>query len=595
MPKIKKNLDGVKPLLGQRVVSDSIAPRGGQRQVPTEYRTLKRPGKNRSSCLWLLFLLFLAAVAGFYYWSQRPTTKIDKSLEMTVTGPQEIISGDQASYLVKYKNIDVVTLQKLELSVKWPDGFYFDSADKEAADINATTWNLEDLAPGQEVSLEIKGQLVGNKDELLSALFAMQYQPANFHSDFTVKQSIDTKIIDNKLSLNIEAVDKTMVSTDQEIKVVCKNLTNEAITGLFLDILYPDDLDMASVDPQKNGQYWQIDLQPNEEKSILVKGIFGKDSRRDQQIVAEIGSLVNDKFRRLARAEKNTMVVNPQFNINLTINNRNDNQVVNWGDVLRYQLELTNDSETDLSDVSVTALLDGTALDWNSLETVGRRDGSNIIWTKQENNELSNWPKGATKIFTWQIKVVDKPQAERMIDNIVKINIEGLQGWEQVSPTISLTVGESLTFNNGVYWDLAGRRVGSGILPPQVGVETSYLVVWSLPRATGDFDKVVVETTLPPNVAYVSETDVQEGDLNFNTDTRALTWTINKFSDIILPVTASFQIEIKPVADDEGKVLTLLNATTVTARGLEEVEVRSKALKTSDVIANVQGSVGVVQ
>ncbi|PIR07127.1 MAG: hypothetical protein COV55_01710 [Candidatus Komeilibacteria bacterium CG11_big_fil_rev_8_21_14_0_20_36_20] len=595
MAKIKKrSIDSIKraPIRQSSYEAPSVR---RKREVPQEYRTLKKAKKKGGSFLWMLFFLFIAAVAGFFYWSKQAPIIVEKSLEFSVSGPDKIISGDQTVYLIEYKNLDVVSLQQVELDVHWPSGFYFDGATVEPTDENATTWLLSDLAPGETADLKIIGQLVGTKDKELLAVFTLNYQPENFHSDFREKQSVKTKITENKLDLSVEAVDKTLVSTEQEIKVIYRNLTDETLNDLYIDILYPDDFDLVEVDPIKEGDYWAVNLEPEEEKIITIKGSFAPDSQPEQLLVAEIGSMSNDSFRRFSRAEKQFVVVNPQFAVNLEINGKSGSQTVNWGDVLRYQLKITNQSETDIPDVQVTALIDSQVLDWGSLDTIGSYLESNIVWTKEQSEDLALWPVGEERIFTWQVKVVDQVQPERTIENIIKINLEGLSGWEQVERPLLLTVGESVSFNNGAYWDLGGRRVGSGLLPPRVGETTEYLVVWSLNNSTGNFDAVSVETTLPPEVSFSSEVDIQEGELDFDSGTRVLSWSLNNFNNIIFPLTASFMVELVPIEEYRGQTMTLLNATTLSAQGLEDIIIRSRMLKTSDVVADTNEPIGIIQ
>ncbi len=596
MPKVKKDLDSLQSSSLKRVSYENLAIRNSKK-VPEEYRTMKKAKHRGGGCLIFLFILFLAAAAGFYYFSNQQKPHVKDSLELNLENPSEIISGDQATYLVKYKNLDDVALQKMELSVKWPNGFYYDEASQAPRDDSATIWDLPDLAVGQEATLEIKGQLVGNIDDVLKDSFVMQYQPANFNSDFNSKVEVETKIKESKISLTIEGVEKTMVGTEQEFKIKYKNLTKEALPSL-LDILYPDDFTVTSVEPKKDADYWTLDLKAEEEKTIIIKGSFDMDSQPKQLLVVEIGNKVNDKFRRLARAEKNIAVINPSFSVKLQINNKLENQTVNWGDELNYQLEVTNNSESDLSDVKISGLLDGQVVDWDSLviaDNNGQRDNNTIVWDKQKNTELALWPQGLTKTFSWKVKVVAKPIAERMLDNVIKINIEGLDNWEQVQPAVTLTVGENIKFNAGIYWELAGRRVGNGVIPPKVGAETDYLVIWSLISTTGNFNTLKAETNLPPGVEFVSTTDVQEGSFTFDEATRVLSWEISKMKDVILPTTASFTIKISPKLADQGQAMTLLNPITVTAKGLEEVVMRSKMMNTSDVVADSTQSVGIVQ
>lgn len=566
------------------------------KNVPKEYQTFERARRKGNGLLWLIFFLFLFSLGGFIFWTnQKNGPRVQESLNLEVSGSSELVSGDQAVYTIKYKNLDIVPLEKMELDVRWPSGFYLDEASQAAHDSAATTWLLDDLAAGASGELVIKGQLVGQKDEELSAVFSLKYQPQNFHSDFKAKQEVVTKITDNKLELAVQSVDKTLVATEQEIKLTYRNVSPEILKDLNADILYPDDYELNSVEPTKEGDYWIFNLEPGEEKIITLKGSFISESKSKQLVVSEIGTMVEGKFRRLARSEKEITVVNPQFTINLEINGKKNAQAVDWGEVLRYQLEVINDSESELSGVEVSALLDGSALDWETLDTVGQRQDSRIVWTETENSELALWPAGTSRIFTWQLKIVDEKIAERNIDNIIQINLSGLAEWQQISSPLTLIVGEGLTFNSGIYWHLGGRRVGGGLLPPQVGEETQYLVVWSLAEATGDFENVVVETDLPPGVNFVSETDVQAGELSLDEDSQTLTWSIIDFSEEILPLTASFMISIIPGEEQKGSAMTLFNPTTIAAQGQEELILRFKSLKTTDVVANSTEPIGIVQ
>ena len=123
MPKVKKDLDSLQSSSLKRISYENLAIRNSKK-VPAEYRTLKQAKRRGSGCLIFLFILFFASAAGFYYFSSQQKTQTKNSLELSVENPVDIISGDQATYLVKYKNLDNIALQKMELSVKWPNGFY---------------------------------------------------------------------------------------------------------------------------------------------------------------------------------------------------------------------------------------------------------------------------------------------------------------------------------------------------------------------------------------------------------------------------------------------------------------------------------------
>ena len=89
--------------------------------------------------------------------------------------------------------------------------------------------------------------------------------------------------------------------------------------------------------------------------------------------------------------------------------------------------------------------------------------------------------------------------------------------------------------------------------------------------------------------------DIQGGYLDFDLEDRSLTWTMEDFSDMILPLTASFIVRLTPEEENVGQTMTILNATTVDASGIEEVTVRSKAIKTSDVISDSSDPIGIIE
>lgn len=592
----KKDLDAAQ--VAPRRKSSYQAPElrsGRKKEVPNEYRSFKKAPKTHGFLIFFLFLLFASALAGFFYWNNRFSQTETESLTMQVLAPEKIVSGDEVTYKLEYKNSDTVALTQMQLSVYWPTGFYFDSSSVPPVNENAKEWLLSDLGAGQTGILEIKGQLVGNKDENLEAVFTLDYQPANFSSDFSVTSKTNTLITENKLELKIEAVDKTLINTEQEIKVIYKNLSQEKIEDLSLDVLFPDDWKNTKIDPTWEGEFLATSLEPAEEKTITITGNFGADSKSEQALVVEIGKKQDDKLRRLARAEKKISVVSPQFETTLKVNGNSGDIQANWGDELKYQLEVKNTSPSEINDAQVMMDLEGAVLDWDSIETSAKVEEQILTWNKEQDESMGTWPSQETKTFTWKIKVAKDQVTERTIEHALTINIVGLDAWEQTATLSKLSVGDNLTFNNGVYWDLGGRRVGAGLLPPQVDEETSYLAVWSIPKAASSFSKVKISTVLPEQVFFGGETDVSVGDLSLDEETQVLTWTISSFDGGDIPATASFVLTLKPEAADKGKTMTVLDTVTATAKGKEEVVVNTKLISTADIVTNTAGDIGTVK
>lgn len=567
-----------------------------RKNVPAEYRVFTRKKKkNHWGLIFFLALLFAASVSGYYYWNQQYPGFQGESAELSVKGTEQAISGDEVSYDLTYKNNDQVTLTKMELSVQWPDGFYFNQATSEPADQGATTWKLPDLTAGQEAKFNIQGQLVGTKDQEQQIIFRLSYQPENFSSDFQVKQVVTTKITDTKLDLVVTSSDKVLAGQDIEIKAVFKNITKETLFDLQADLTLPPDMEVTSLEPELIEGSWKGDLPSGEEIAITAKGKIFNDATGNQDWIVEIGQIKDDQVRRLMKSVKKMTLVNPNFSIDLKINGRNKDFQSDWGETLNYELSLTNNSGSDLSDVRASVLMDSSILDLGSWQGNGRLEDNKVIFDKTSNDVLANMPAGQQQTFQWSVAITKAEQQGKVsVDNVAQVTLEGLSGWQQTSPLILVSVGEGLSFRQGAYYNLGGQQVGSGQLPPEVGQKTKYLIVWSLDNGNNDFASVNVSAVLPPNVEFSSEGNIDEGSLTYDETARRVSWQLDDFSSLLLPLQATFEIQLTPTKDDLGQVVTLVNQSSVVASGTSEFRTTAGNLRSSQVVSTKSGDVGTV-
>ncbi len=563
-----------------------------QQSVPVSYQTFDR-GPRRHTGLWLVLLLIILGLSGYgyYYWLQNHPTFQGGSATMEVTGDAEILSGDTVTYLVTYHNNDEVKLTDVELDVQWPEGFYFASSTQTAVDVQATTWRLPDLEPGRAADLTISGVLVGDKEQKVDAQFQLNYQPENFNSDFSVKQSVSTLITDTKLAVELRSPDKALPGQPLELVAVMKNTTTNLLKAVQADITLPPDLEIASTSPALTNGSWTGDMKPNETVTITIKGTLASDATRDQNWLLELGQKKEDgSLSHLQKSRKDIVLINPQLSLELKINGHPKDFEADWGDTLSYQLVIKNNSVTDVNGLKIETLMDSGILDVATYQGQGRLDQNKVIWDQGQNIAA-----GQELRLDWTVAIQKQANAGRgTIDSVTQISIAGLEGWKLTSPLIIASVGQGLAFNQGAYWQLAGKQVGSGQLPPKVNQTTNYIVIWSIDNGTTDYNQVVLTATIPPNVTYVEAGDVGEGDLTYDPDARRVTWTLPDFGSLLLPLQASFEIQLKPTSADGGQVVNLINPVAIKASGQQSFESSSSVLRSSQVISGKSGDVGTV-
>jgi hypothetical protein len=92
-------------------------------------------------------------------------------------------------------------------------------------------------------------------------------------------------------------------------------------------------------------------------------------------------------------------------------------------------------------------------------------------------------------------------------------------------------------------------------------------VNWKVINTTNTLNSVTIKATLPQNVTWtdVSQADVG-GDVDYNSATREIVWQIDNLgaeSDQQVAVGAKFSVSVTPTDEQKGRVLTLLNPSTL--------------------------------
>lgn len=566
-----------------------------QSPVPEEYRTIEHGRSSGWGFLVFLFFLFVATVAGFYFWNNRTPAFQGDSVHVSVTADEGIVSGEEITYFVSYENQDVVGLKTVELDVQWPDGFYYDSSSEKPTSDTATTWMLGPLDAGQKKEVRIKGQLVGLKGQKQTAVFRLSYRPVNINSDFEVKQVVDVLITDAQIDVAVTAADKVLAGQDIEFTAVIKNMTTEKLSKVDIELGLPKDFGLVSSEPKLSENHWRGDLAISKPLSIVVKAKVAPDAEGQQAWVVDIKQAVGEDERRLLRKELAVTVIKPDFDIDLRVNGQSERFEVEYGETLNYQLKIINRSTSAINDLKISALLDSDVIDRKTIQSAGLIANQSIVWTKEHVPELASLTPATEVIIPWKATLLPQGAVGRAsVDTVVTMEIEGLANWTKNSPVFVVNVGKGLVFNQGLYWNLGGNKVGSGNLPPVTNERTVYLAVWSLDSGNQDFDSVNISTFLPPKVSFVSTEEVDEGTVKFDEETSRLEWQINNFSSKLLPLKASFFVKLVPQDEDKGTVMSVLNPATIVASGAEVFENKSFGVTTAQVISTQEGDVGTI-
>ena len=108
---------------------------------------------------------------------------------------------------------------------------------------------------------------------------------------------------------------------------------------------------------------------------------------------------------------------------------------------------------------------------------------------------------------------------------------------------------------------------GQGPLPPVVGEETSYIVVWEINNNINSVDRAQVEASLPRYVTYKGVVRPANQNIEYNATENSLRWSVGEFAE--LQRTVHFEIWVTPNQNDVGKHIPLVQSTRFSAHNSE--------------------------
>ncbi|MFH1367343.1 MAG: hypothetical protein ABIH38_05205 [Patescibacteria group bacterium] len=535
----------------------------------------------------VLLLLLAVTLAGFFVFFRDKKFK-EGDVILTISGAESIASGEEATITVKYQNQGQAFLGNLELSLTYPDGFTYKNSEPEADNTYNQYWKLGNLGVGKAGEVKITGQITGEVGAAKSFTAKLSYKPSNFNATFTTEASFSGTITSSIISLDIEGAKNVIPDKEVSYKIKYKNEATEALEKIRIIAVYPEGFTPGSASPDfsEGKNTWQIDrLEAGNTGEIEIKGEFSGEAGDLKELKIRVGLLdLDGDFSPQVEKSLLVLLISPELNLTEKINDSDQNQAVNLGDTLTYYLLYKNNSDLEITDLSVSTELDSELLDLESLsdEFNGKIKEDTITWTKEQISGLASLKPGDEGEISFKINLKDKLALSGSEDKNFQVeskfkaksvSLESLGGGslEVESNTIMLKINSQVSLEGEArYYSEENEALGSGPLPPQAGKTTAYRIFWYLTNTSNELDTVTVVATLPEDIYWTGQNkSVSAGNLTFNAATRQVTWSVNKVpvgSGQILPqLFASFEVSLTPKTADVGYIKILIDKTSLTA------------------------------
>ncbi|MSR87736.1 MAG: hypothetical protein EXS69_01025 [Candidatus Zambryskibacteria bacterium] len=548
----------------------------------------------------ILFFVATLLVAAFVFLGGSNFIS-SKNVDINVVGPTTASAGGVIELGITVENKNNTDLEFANLSAQYPQ----DSRDPQDSSkgLSFIKYDLGVVEAGEEVSHSIRTILLGSTGEVKEIKFSIEYKVRGSNATFYKDKIYEVIIGEAPLLLSIKSLSKVTSGESfvTEVNVVLNS--TETLKNVMLRAEYPYGYSTESLEPQALGEsnVWALgDLAPGATKKISIRGRLVGENQDERTFrfylgVAEIDGATPNFRTVLVSSQETITIERPSIFLNISFNGETvPTYLAPAGQNINTSIRFQNNLPEKLINPKLEVRLSGTAL--NNATVFTQNNGVYNAVTKHINwnllniqalPTLSSGERGDVSFF-----FASAPELA-LVGNR-DITLQFIFTGTSVTDNKPMTITENRTVKIGSQVTLgsqATRSLGTfsntGPIPPQVGKDTTYTVLWSVSNTYDDLNDTKVTAKLGSGVKWVGVQSAGDESVSYEPSTNTISWDLGAIPSGLgfstPPRTAAFQITLTPSASQIGSVPTLVNSIVFSARDTtlgKNITVPSPALTT---------------
>ena len=550
----------------------------------------------------IALVLLGAAIAGLFYILRQPSGGDRAEVGLSIEAPEEITSGDEVVFSVKYRNATRVPLTDAELFFRYPDGAVpFGNPDQRIESFSIGT-----VGPLSAGTHEFRAYLIAQKGSTLQAGAELAYKSVGV-SSFRKTVDVSVYVANIPFLLNFTVPQKAV--SGERITYFLKyiNLGRRAYPGTFIRLRYPDGFAYLSAEPAptEGQQSWDIgEVAERGEGLLTIQGMLTGNEGDTRKVRAEIGFMRGEKFFAYTESSFETVIAPSPLSVAIEITEPLSG-ISNLGGRVLGRIRYKNNTDVPIKDVVVKAEFSGEMFKKRSIAAErGFFDSARntMLWTPANVKELLFLDPGREYALLFQAALADAFPIQQAQDTNFTARITATIESINAPPYLALNKITSTAFadikmetvplftSQGFYYDDVSGIVNSGPIPPKVDTQTLYTVHWRIAVPANDLENVEARATLPTGVTPTGQTRSFYVDSvpSFNEITGEVAWFIPRVpanTGITSPAyEAVFQIALTPSLTQLGQTVELIRESQLVAVDAftgRAVGVRSQLIRTN--------------
>ena len=341
-------------------------------------------------------------------------------------------------------------------------------------------------------------------------------------------------ITDTSLDIVSELPKSAVIGSEFSGALRIINRSTQQQNDILVSLDIPNGLRLNFVAPLSR-EFSIPRLEPHEEYSVPIRGTFTKTSNHASSLGVT-----------LLRLDQNASIIQRQLELPITLEKSallitispvKKISSLKPGGKTPFVLTWKNISSAELSDVQLGIESAGFGLTEGSLRsaTAIHAKPYQLLWTKNQLGDLKLVPPNAQGTIPFDVAPATLHETltlkadtslESLFYSFGKYTKEGARisfngGILELPVDTQVHLGATLR-----YFSPEGDQIGRGPLPPKIGKATRFYVYVDASSSIHPLDNAAFTATLPIDVSISQSIPTEYGTVDFNTDTRMLTWTI---------------------------------------------------------------------
>lgn len=233
------------------------------------------------------------------------------------------------------------------------------------------------------------------------------------------------------------------------------------------------------------------------------------------------------------------------------------NSALRLADGLELKINLKNSSNLLIKDIKINLLSTDNNFTVTKIENINLTESE----LKINNHQIELGALGAGENREVPLKVYFQNNSK--LERIIKWQTQSEYSVQNqvIKETLNLPdlrLAAELKAKAEVYYNSPqGDELGSGPLPPVVGLPTNYWVFFEV-ESFGDFKNLVFNAKLPKGVELTDRRSLLAGSFKYSTSSRQIIWTVPELKNQSDSYRLGFEIQFAPTENQLGEIVPLL-------------------------------------